>query len=789
MRRFTSLLLGLMVLFAMAPGVAFAANVPTAVATADALKTALADPAIETIVLTADIDTTEQLTVSRPVTIDGAGKTVKVTTDLGKVNGSKHALLVMAGTESNPVVITDLTIDSDLDKAYGVNTYNAAVVQLNSVTIKNSRGAGLTVNGSNVTATELTTSGNAWGAVNVDPGVGVVTPSVFTLMSGNLGEATKIWSDGRNVTPVATVDVDASSVGYVEVPTGTTVSAWTLARTINVDDAAGLIAAIRDLRACDTIELAAGTYDVERELGDMTFGGQSGWYLPVWQPGVTIKGAGVSKTTLTSSVESPNGAWASQDFISIWANGVTIDGVRILSKTETNKAIEVMGKNFTLKNTTLLTNPNGPDIAADPYEFSGSIYFNPQASVAGVAGDVGTSRLEDVFVESAWVSASKSAVTTGTISLKGVTIDWINGGYAPYVGYGLMSSNPAVFQVESDVRFVVDNTLADLNGQVLSRLPKGAVLEFQGSGTTWDFPDGALEGSTITTFSPGVAVRTTLTTPLRHGIVGVVLDFAHSGSLPANAMVKVFVGKDLAGMTFDAYDSASAADPVQQVTIDAGGNATLSINKGDEWYLYEHRELATPVPPVTPVTDKVAPAVSHSVESGTGNGTFTIGGSDAGSGFSHMAYHIDRNTAVTVAVASASFTIKPGKHTVTFWGFDKAGNKSALQTVTVMVKGTPNLTLPKVSAASAKRMQTITMSGKVGHADVGRTRVSFVIQRRVGNKWVAYKTVRTTLVTGKTSFSAKTKLAKRGTFRVRTTHASDAVHVSGVSKWKTFRIR
>jgi len=188
--------------------------------------------------------------------------------------------------------------------------------------------------------------------------------------------------------------------------------------------------------------------------------------------------------------------------------------------------------------------------------------------------------------------------------------------------------------------------------------------------------------------------------------------------------------------------------------------------------------------------DTTAPMVEHAFTSGIGGGTFFITGRDAVSGVTSMAYHVDKNLAVTVpGGASTAIPIKPGQHTVTFWSFDRLGHKSAVQTVTVQVKGKPNLTLPKISPASPRRNRTFTMSGKVGHPDVGRTRMSFVIQRRVGNRWVAYKTVRTTLVTGKTSFSAKTKLARRGTFRVRTTHAEDAVHIAGVSKWKTFRVR
>ena len=387
MRRFTSLLLVLTMLFSMAPGLSFAATSPVAataalaaasttmVANADELSAAVASETITDITLSQSIDTTAQLTISRPLTINGAGFTLKVSTDLGKVNGSKHAIM-LDGTVAGTIVINDLVVDSN-SFAYGVSTYSAAVVELNKVTIKNSKGAGLTVNGSNVTATDFATSGNAWGAVNVDPGSGVLTPSVFTLLGDPaLGETNKIWSDRAYVTDTATVSVVAAA--YKPTKVGS-IDVWVLPRTVDVADTAALILAIRDLKPYDKLVLAEGTYDVKRDLGDLTFGGQTGWYLPISQPGVTIIGAGFGKTVLTSSVFAANGSWASQDFVSVWANDVTIEDLTIEAKTETNKAIEVMGKNFTLKNIDVMTNPIGPDGPnTDFYNFSGSVYFNPR---------------------------------------------------------------------------------------------------------------------------------------------------------------------------------------------------------------------------------------------------------------------------------------------------------------------------------------------------------------------------------------------------------------------------
>ncbi len=174
------------------------------------LKAALENAGIATINITANFGITEEMHVTRPVTINGRDNVITVTADLGNENGSKHAIGVYA---ENPgmVTINDLTVNN-AGKAYGINTYDEADLVLNNVEIIGSKGAGLTVNGSTVTATELKTSGNAWGGVNVDPGEDVVLPTIFILNSGTLGEGAQIWSDGKYVSEDATVNVTAE--GY-----------------------------------------------------------------------------------------------------------------------------------------------------------------------------------------------------------------------------------------------------------------------------------------------------------------------------------------------------------------------------------------------------------------------------------------------------------------------------------------------------------------------------------------------------------------------------------------------
>ena len=144
-----------------------------------------------TIVLLKDLEVTAQINVTESVTIEGAGYTItaKNTGGWAADNPNKHLLNI---TASN-VTVQNLTLDSN-NQACGNQAYNATGVTFTNVTMKNSPNAGLLVNRSTVTANGLTTSGNAWGGVNVDGG----TPHFTLTGNSTLNEANKIWAEKAN---------------------------------------------------------------------------------------------------------------------------------------------------------------------------------------------------------------------------------------------------------------------------------------------------------------------------------------------------------------------------------------------------------------------------------------------------------------------------------------------------------------------------------------------------------------------------------------------------------------
>ena len=154
-----------------------------------------------TIVLLKDLDVAAQINVTKSVTIEGAGHTIKANNINGWAtdNSIKHLLNIVASN----VTVQNLTLDSN-NQAYGNQAYSATGVAFNDVTMVNSKGAGLTVNQSTVTAENLTTSSNIWGGVNVDGG----TPHFTLTGNSTLNENNQIWAEKVNGPAVVT------AVGY-----------------------------------------------------------------------------------------------------------------------------------------------------------------------------------------------------------------------------------------------------------------------------------------------------------------------------------------------------------------------------------------------------------------------------------------------------------------------------------------------------------------------------------------------------------------------------------------------
>lgn len=150
----------------------------------------------DAIILLTDVTTTQQITINKPLTLNGNGRTISA--DFTKTDNSNNSAI---GVQSAGVTIENITLDGVGDAAWphqlhGINANNANDFTLQSVVIRNFEGSGLNV-GENSTANvyNLTTSGNGWNGINVDKVNAVL--NIYSTSSHN--EARPIYVDDITV--------------------------------------------------------------------------------------------------------------------------------------------------------------------------------------------------------------------------------------------------------------------------------------------------------------------------------------------------------------------------------------------------------------------------------------------------------------------------------------------------------------------------------------------------------------------------------------------------------------
>lgn len=153
------------------------------------------------------------ITLPRLCALNGNGHTITA----GTFQNPSHMINVLAGG----VTIKDVTIDMQhaaLSK-HGINLHGASAwANISGVTIKNANTAAMEVNGSapqGAIVNGLTTSGCAWGAINVDNG------GTLTFNSGSLGEDNKIWTETDSGSAI-TVNAPGFDAITAVVPSGST---------------------------------------------------------------------------------------------------------------------------------------------------------------------------------------------------------------------------------------------------------------------------------------------------------------------------------------------------------------------------------------------------------------------------------------------------------------------------------------------------------------------------------------------------------------------------------------
>ena len=156
----------------------------------------------DTIILLKDADVTAQINLPAGVTLNGGNHVIKANNaNWSKINGSK--MLLQIGENAT---VQNVTLDSN-QQACGVQAYAASGVNLDNVTLINSKNAGLLINASQVTVSgKLTMSGNKWGDndanyINIGWGSGVTADKATITFAENasVNGVTHVWTDADDL--------------------------------------------------------------------------------------------------------------------------------------------------------------------------------------------------------------------------------------------------------------------------------------------------------------------------------------------------------------------------------------------------------------------------------------------------------------------------------------------------------------------------------------------------------------------------------------------------------------
>ncbi len=379
----------------------------------------------ETVTMTSDVIVSDAdlssygdaaIKVPEGVTLDGGN--CKIIAENWTSTNRYHVVGVSGTTSSSTTTIENLTVIGNANTKSGVHAFACeGNVVLNNVIIKNCGNAAVQVNGSVVEATALVTSGNVWGAVNVDKG-SASTQASFTLNSGDLGEEYKVWSEKDSN---STITVPS---GWVTV-NGAVSNDYAPANDLGVNAVynettnettkvyyRGLDYAVAEAQNGDTIVL------LDDAILDGSKTSENQGVLNITSKNIIIDGG---SHTLTIAEGSNKNAHA----VNIQANSnvtiknITIDGANI-TKNGINvyQSTAIIGENVTVKNNRQHgVVVNGSDVTVDGLTTEGNFYGS--INVGNNSGDaeliVNSGELTD-GIFGGGISFDKVDTSTGKIT-------------------------------------------------------------------------------------------------------------------------------------------------------------------------------------------------------------------------------------------------------------------------------------------------------------------------------------------------------------------------------------
>ena len=325
------------------------------------------------------------VTLPAGVTLDGKDYSISPDTTW---TTATHIISVVGAAEGTSTVIKNLTVTGNNNTKSGIHVYNSKGVTLKDVTIQNCAEAGLLVNGSAVTATGLITSGNGWGAVNVDK-----QGASLDLEGANLSEDVQVWTES---TPKITIDsedfiavkgIGGNLKGYTYYTTN--MSKLGEVYTVNADtDSITVYENIEQAVAANTAINLLKDVEIEQPLN-------------ITVPGVTINGNGYDidyKGAETGSMILVQGNNTALNNVTLNTNGKTNHGVQFyrveggsLNGVTVNggayTSVLVNGSKVSVTDSTMT--PDEKAYASIEYGMGGGVTTMPEIELNGVEGKAG----------------------------------------------------------------------------------------------------------------------------------------------------------------------------------------------------------------------------------------------------------------------------------------------------------------------------------------------------------------------------------------------------------------
>ena len=170
------------------------------------------------------------LALDKALTIEGIGEVViEKGTESWETNSAGRTSLITIA--ANDVTIRNVTVQGaetiGSNYAHGINVWQSENVRIENVVAKDNDGVGVLVNDSAVTLSNVQTSGNGWGGVNVDTGSKTNGTSLTVDAACAFGEAFQIYCDSKTMAEEITVTADGYTAAETADQNKNTRYVWT----------------------------------------------------------------------------------------------------------------------------------------------------------------------------------------------------------------------------------------------------------------------------------------------------------------------------------------------------------------------------------------------------------------------------------------------------------------------------------------------------------------------------------------------------------------------------------